>query len=191
MPDITREVPTNKYCSQSMKTATSFGGPFVLLPKRLFSDWVEGIGDAPDIDSGLYGEVCNSPMGNAFAHIVPFMGGDIVRLCEMPDDLFWIPLDYGGVLAQCIAADSLEAFVEFALETATQNEWDEVIEFKVTEREFIVMDSCGFDGDDQPKIDLNLEPGMHRIESTYKEGESTYAYVFRIIKCEQASSDNS
>lgn len=174
-----------------MKTATSFGGPFVLIPERLFYDWVEGVGYVPEIDSGLYGEACNSPRGSAYAHIIQFMGVDIVRLCEMPDDLYWIPLEYGGILAQCIAANSLEEFVEFSLETATRNEWDEVIEFKVTDREFIVMDSCGFDEDNQPKIDLNLEPGMHRIEATYREGETTYAYVFRILKCEQASSCNS
>jgi len=120
-----------------MKTATSFGGPYVLLPKRLFFDWIEAMGDDPNVDSGLYGEVCNSPKSSAYAHIVQFLGADVVKVFEMPDDIFWIPLEYGGLLVQWIAADSLENLVDFALETATENEWDEVLNFEVQDREFI------------------------------------------------------
>ena len=45
-----------------------------------------------------------------------------------------------------------------------------------------IMDSCGFDGDGQPKIDCVLDPGEYRINATYAEDDDTMATVFQLTK---------
>ena len=93
-----------------MQTATSFGGPFVVLPRRLVSAWVTGIGDRPEQDRGLYGKVCGP---HSHMHVIHFHGTDVLRVAEDPGDLYWVPRDGGGLIVQWIAADSLGELIEF------------------------------------------------------------------------------
>ncbi len=164
------------------QTATSFGGPYVLLPKRLFTSWDEAIGENANTDSGMYGEVCNASRDCAFAHVIPFLDAEVVRLCEMPNDIHWVPLDYGGLIVQLVMAESLEYFVDFVLETVAMNQWEQRIEFEVKDREFLIMDSLGDDRDGQPKIHLTLEPGLHRVESLFRETSTIDAYVLLVSR---------
>ena len=66
----------NGFKSQKMETATSFGGPFILLPKSLAGEWSKAMGDSPDPASGLYREVCQF---GSFMHLISFYGVTIVR----------------------------------------------------------------------------------------------------------------
>ena len=162
-----------------METATSFGGPFVLLPKILANQWSKAIGDNPEPDSGLYGEVCGS---EDFMHLISFQGRTVVRIAEEPGDLFWIPTDQGGLVLQWVGADSLDDLVAFGQKVAGTNDWQETLEFTISDPELRIMDSCGFDGDDQPKIDLSIDPGEYQISATYSEDENTMVTVFQLTK---------
>ena len=166
-----------------METATSFGGPFVLLPKRLTGEWSKAIVDNPDPDTGLYGEVCES---KDFMHLISFQGVSVVRIADDPSDLFWIPTDHGGLVLQWVGADSLEDLVAFGQKVAAADQWQETLEFTIADPELRIMDSCGFDGDDQPKIAILVEPGEYQIAATYAEDENTMATVFRLTKKDQA-----
>ena len=162
-----------------METATSFGGPFILLPKCLADEWSEAMGDSPEPDSGLYGEVCRS---GDFMHLIPFHGVTVVRIAELPSDLFWIPADRGGLIVQWVGADSLDDLVAFGRKVAAENEWQESLQFTVADQQIRIMDSCGFDGDGQPKIDIAIDPGVYQINAAYAEDDCTMATVFRLTK---------
>jgi hypothetical protein len=162
-----------------MKTATSFGGPFILLPKKLAGEWSKALGDSPEPDSGLYGEVCRS---EDFMHLISFQGVTLVRIAEVPSDLFWIPTDQGGLIVQWVGADSIDDLVAFGQKIAASNEWQERLEFTVLDREIRIMDSCGFDGDGQPKIDISIDPGVYQIVAAYAEDDDTMATVFQLTK---------
>lgn len=162
-----------------METATSFGGPFVLLPKRLAGEWSKAIGDNPEPESGLYGEVCDS---QDFMHLISFEGVTVVRIAEDPSDLFWIPTDRGGLVLQWVGADSLDDLIAFGEKVVATNEWQETLEFTIADSELRIMDSCGFDGDDQPKIDFSIDPGKYQISATYAEDDHTMATVFRLTR---------
>ena len=162
-----------------METATSFGGPYILLPKSLAGEWSLAMGDSPDPDSGLYGEVCQF---GSFMHLISFHGVTIVRIAEDPSDLFWIPTDQGGLIVQWLGADSLEDLLAFGQKIAAANEWQDVLEFTVSDADIRIMDSCGFDGDDQPKIDISIPPGEYQIDAAYAEDDATMATVFRLSK---------
>lgn len=164
------------------QTATSFGGPYVLLPKRLFTSWGEEIGENANTDSGMYGEVCNFSRDCVLAHVIPFLDAEVVRLCVMPDDIYWVPLDYGGLVVQWFTGDSSQEFLDYMWETVAMNQWEERIEFEVHDREFLIMDSLGDDRDGQPKIHLTLEPGLHRVESLYRETSTIDGYILRISR---------
>jgi len=167
-----------------METAKSLGGQFVLLPSRLAGEWSKAIGDNPEPDSGLYGEVCES---KDFMHLISFQGVSVVRIADEPSDLFWIPTDRGGLVLQWVGADSLDDLVAFGEKIAAADEWQETLDFTITDPELRIMDSCGFDGDDQPKIAILVEPGEYQIAATYAEDENTMATVFRLTKKDQAN----
>jgi hypothetical protein len=167
-----------------METATSFGGPFILIPKRLAGEWSKAIGDSPDPDYGLYGEVCQ---GEELMHLISFHGVTVVRIAVEPSDLFWVPADQGGLIVQWVGADSLDDLVAFGQKVAASNEWQEMIEFTVLDPDVFIMDSCGFDGDGQPKIDVSVVPGEYEISAKYAEDEKTMASVYRLIKKDQAN----
>lgn len=167
-----------------METATNFGGPYVLLPKRLAREWSMAIGDDPVPESGLYGEVCWS---QDFMHLISFQGVTVVRIADDPCDLFLIPNDRGWLVLQWVAADSLDDLVAFGQKVVSADEWQETLEFTITDRELRIMDSCGFDGDDQPKIDFLVDPGEYQISATYAEDENTMATVFQLTKKDQAN----
>ncbi len=160
-----------------MQKATSFGGPFVLLPARLVDDWADAVQSDPNPDSGQYGAFCD---GDSLIKVFPFHDAETVRLGQEPSELFWLPALDGGLLIQWIGADSLEALIAFAQSVAARDSWDEAIVFNTTEPEMVIMDSCGFDGDDQPKIQFELKPGQHLVQATYAEDSSTMAAVFRL-----------
>lgn len=162
-----------------METATSFGGPFIFLPKRLTDEWSKAIGDNPEPDSGLYGEVCGS---ENFMHPISFQGSTAVRIAEEASDLFWLPTDRGGLVLQWVGADSLDDLVAFGKKVAATSEWQETLEFTISNQEMRIMDSCGFDGDDQPKIDLSIDPGEYQISATYAEDENTMSTIFQLTK---------
>ena len=162
-----------------METATSIGGPFILLPKKLADDWSKAIGDNPEPDSGLYGEVCVS---EGFMHLISFQGMTAVRIAEEPSDLFWIPTDRGGLILQWVGADSLDDLVAFGQKVAATSDWQETLAFTIFDPEQRIMDSCGFRGDDQLKIDLSIAPGEYQISATYAEDENTMATVFQLTK---------
>lgn len=162
-----------------MEAATSFGGPFVLLPKRLADEWSKAIGDNPEPDSGLYGEVCGS---ENFMHLISFEGSVVIRIAEEPSDLFWLPTDRGGFILQWVGADSLDDLLAFGQKVAAANEWQETLDFTIVDLELRLMDSCGFDGDDQPKIDISIDPGEYQITATYAEDDHTMATVFELTK---------
>ena len=162
-----------------MKTATSFGGPFVFIPIDLIDDWVNAMGEAPDSERGLYGKVCGH---NSYMHSIPFGGTEVLRIAEDPSDLFWIPREDGGLIIQWIAAESLGDLIAHGEAVAESNQWEEVLSFEVANSRMCIMDSCGFDGDDQPKIDIDLSPGIYEVCATHNEGENTWATVFRVAK---------
>lgn len=162
-----------------MNTATSFGGPFVLLPLELAAEWSESIGDSPEPSSGLYGEVCGV---SSLMHTISFHGVQVLRVAEEPSDIFWDPSDSGGLIIQWIGADSLEQLVEFGRKISDQAEWQERVDFDVVHAAMRLMDSCGFDEDGQPKIDIQLAPGKYLVEAAYAEDEDTMATVFRLTK---------
>ncbi len=165
--------------AEKVKTATSFGGPFILLPMRLADEWSKAIGDTPEPESGLYGEVCGS---EGFMHLISFQGSTVVRIAEEPSDLVWIFTDRGGLILQWVGADSLDDLVAFGQKIAAANEWQETLDFTIADPELRIMDSCGFDGDDQPKIDFSIDPGEYQINATYAEDSDTMATVFRLTK---------
>ncbi|BCX48543.1 conserved hypothetical protein [Haloferula helveola] len=167
-----------------METATSFGGPFILLPKKLADEWSKAIGDDPRPDSGLYGEVCQF---GSFMHPISFGGVTVVRIGDEPSDLFWVPSNDGGLILQWVGADSLDDLVSFGQRVADGDDWQETLELTLSEGEIRIMDSCGFEGDNQPKIDASLSPGKYRIDAAYAEDENTMATVFRLTKNEQAN----
>ena len=164
-----------------METATSYGGPFVVLPRSLIAAWVEGIGDRPTPDSGLYGKACGTP---GLMHVVPFQGTDVLRIGEDPGDLFWVELPNGGIVIQWIAADSLDELIQFGREVVDRNKWLEELVVEIPEDGIQILDSCGFEGDDQPKIQASVSAGTFQVQATFEEGERTWATVFKfsIIK---------
>lgn len=162
-----------------MKTATSFGGPFILLPMRLSDEWSGAIGDTPEPESGLYGEVCGS---EGLMHLILFQGSLVVRIAEEPSDLVWIPTDRGGLILQWVGADSLDDLVAFGQKIAAADEWQETVDLTIADPELRIMDSCGFDGDGQSKIDFSIDPGEYQINATYAEDDATMATVFRLEK---------
>ena len=164
-----------------MNQATSFGGPFVLMPKRLLDKWVESMGGVPDPEIGLYGEVCSE---QSLMHVIRFEGAEIVRLAEEPSDLFWLPSELGGIVVQWMGADSAEQLLAYGEKIADEAKWDEELEFEVKESDLVLMDSCGFEGDGQPKIEISLSAGSYKIEAVYSESETVADTVFRIRKKE-------
>jgi hypothetical protein len=82
---------------------------------------------------------------------------------------------------------TLEDLVAFGQKVAAADQWQETLEFTIADPELQIMDSCGFDGDDQPKIAILVEPGEYQIAATYAEDENTMATVFRLIKKDQAN----
>lgn len=167
-----------------MNNATSFGGPFVLLPQHLADEWSEAMGDCPEPDSGLYGEVCGEA---SLMHKISFRGTEVLRVAEEPGDLFWYPTDTGGLVIQWIAADSIEQLVDFARNVSDRGEWQERLEFVVVRGAMRIMDSCGFDDDGQPKIDVELTPGKYLVEALYAVNANTMATVFRFTGKDQAN----
>jgi len=164
-----------------METATSFGGPFAVLPKSLVASWIEGIGDQPTPDSGLYGKACGTP---GLMHVVPFHGTDVLRIGEDPGDLFWVQLPNGGVVIQWIAADLLKDLIQFGREVASRDKWMEELVVEIPEGEIQIMDSCGFEGDDQPKIRASVSPGDYKVQATHEDGDWTMATIFKFTKIE-------
>jgi hypothetical protein len=162
-----------------MNTATSFGGPFVLLPLDLTGEWSEAIGDSPEPSSGLYGEVCGEA---SLMHTISFGGAQVLRVAEEPSDLFWEPSDSGGLIIQWIGADSIEQLVDFGRRVTERAVWQEQVEFDVSHAAMRIMDSCGFDDDGQPKIDLQLTPGKYLVEAVYAEDADTMATIFRLTR---------
>ncbi|MCW1884506.1 immunity 21 family protein [Luteolibacter flavescens] len=164
-----------------MKTATSFGGPFILLPHRLAGEWSEALGDRPDTDQGLYGEVCKGT-GTSFMSLIPFRGIEVLRISDVPHDLNWVPFHTGGLVIQCDFADSLEQLLDFVAAVAETEIWEERLEMNLDDTAIRIMDSCGFDGDGQPKIDVFLKPGKYRVEAGYAESETVGATIFRLSR---------
>lgn len=115
-------------------------------------------------------------------HLISFQGTQILRVAEMPDDLFWILSDSGGLIIQWVGADSLEQLVDFGRKVAEANAWQESLEFDVEDAAIRIMDSCGFEGDGQPKIDVQLAPGRYQVEAAYAENENTMATLFRLTQ---------
>ena len=163
-----------------LKAATSFGGPFVILPRNLTTALVEEIGTSPTPDEGIYEQVCHvGTLG--FMRSVPFQGIEVISIAEHPDDIFWVPRQSGGLIIQWIAADSLEGLIAFGKQVADRrNHWQETLEFEILDAEMRIMDSCGFETDGQPKIDVTLPHGRYRINAAYEEDEDTMAMIFEI-----------
>ena len=157
--------------------ATSFGGPYILLPRRKVPEWINRMGETPEPDRGLYGQLCSD---NDYLFSLPFSGSSVLRLGEGPADLFWQPGSDGGLAVQWIGADSEEALLQFAREIAAADAWEESLEISVPDQEIRIMDSCGFENDGQPKIDIELQPGLYRASATYAENERTMAVVVRL-----------
>ncbi|MEJ6579276.1 MAG: Imm21 family immunity protein [Akkermansiaceae bacterium] len=170
-----------------LKAATSFGGPFVILPRSLTSAWAQEIGDSPTPDEGLYEQVCH--VGSlSFMRAIPFQGIEVISIAEQPDDIFWVPQPSGGLIIQWIAADSLEGLIVFSRQAADRRiHWQETLEFEIVESEIRIMDSCGFETDDQPKIDVTLAPGRYQINAAYEEDDDNMAMIFKISLVSQAS----
>jgi len=63
----------------------------------------------------------------------------------------------------------------------------ESLEIEVLTEEIRIMDSCGFDGDDQPKIDALIEPGIYQVQATYEKGSDTWATVFQLTRINAAN----
>ncbi len=162
-----------------MDTATSFGGPFVLLPLELTGEWSEAIGDSPEPDSGLYGEVCGVA---SLMHMISFHGVQVLRVAEEPGDLFWQPSDSGGLIIQWVGADSISQLLDFGLRVSERAEWQEQVEFDVSRAAMRIMDSCGFDDDGQPKIDFQLKQGKYLVEAVYAEDSDTMATIFQLTR---------
>lgn len=115
-------------------------------------------------------------------HLIFFQGVSVVRIADEPGDLFWIPTDRGGLVLQWVGADSLDDLAGFGQKVAAADDWQETLDFTITDPELRIMDSCGFDGDDQPKIDFRVAPGEYRLTARYVEDDDTKATVFRLTK---------
>ncbi len=152
-----------------------------MLPRKLSGEWSKAIGDVPEPDRRLYGEVCS---GEGLMHLISFDGSTVVRIGEEPGDLFWLPDERGGLVVQWIGADSLEDLLMFAQKVAAAGDWQEALEITISDPELRMMDSCGFDGDEQPKIDVSIVPGDYEIRAAYAEDENTMATVFSLNKKE-------
>ena len=113
-------------------------------------------------------------------HLISFQGVSVVRIAEEPSDLFWIPAERGGLLLQWGGAETLEELVAFGQKVAEANNWQETLDFTIANAELRIMDSCGFDGDNQPKIDFMIDPGEYQIRATYAEDDDAMVTVFQL-----------
>ncbi|YCM43726.1 Imm21 family immunity protein [Verrucomicrobiaceae bacterium 227] len=165
-----------------LQHAESFGGPFIILPRNLVGSWVRDMGDHPTPDEGLYGKACHLD-NPGYICAVPLQGTEVISITEDPSDIFWVPRKSGGLIIQWLAADSLEDLIAFGERVAdNRDQWDETLEFEVPDSEVRIMDSCGFETDDQPKIDITLVPGLYQIKAALGEDETTMATVFEITR---------
>lgn len=162
-----------------MQHVSSFGGPRVLLPTSEVPRWIDEIGVAPTPEAGLYGLACSIPMGGAYCGVITPWDTPLLIFGDGPDDIFYAPHEFDGLFFRWCGAESLEQLTAFAIAESGREVWDETVEFRVVDSDMTLMDTCTFEGDDGPRIQLNLRTGAYLVKSRYAESTDVMTVVHR------------
>ncbi|WP_325100855.1 Imm21 family immunity protein [Haloferula rosea] len=160
-----------------MNSASSLGGPYVLVQDDRMNDWVRGIGPDPDPKRGLYGRVCK---GGSLIERFDFEGSEVLRISDEPSDLLWRSLFDGGLVVQWVAAESEEDLIRFAETVAAREVWDESCVLRIRSSSVTIMDALGRPGDGEAKIVERLEPGDYQVDACLAEDDDNEALIVRL-----------
>lgn len=159
-----------------MQHVSSLGGPRVMLPRNEVQRWLNELGESPRTDEGLYGMAC-SVMD--YCGIISPWQTPLLIFGDDPADLYYRQDIFDGLLFRWVAANSLNELTEFAIAQATEESWDEVIEFKTHAEDYTLMDACAFSEEASPRVQMRLRPGIYRIESRYAETPELSTIIHR------------
>lgn len=159
-----------------MQHVSSLGGPRVLLPTSEIGRWIDELGATLSPDSGLYGHACSV---DRYCGVIAPWNTPLLIFGDYPADIFYLPEQYDGLFFRWIGADSMDQLVSFAIAEADVDSWDETTIFDVVDQDMTVMDTCSFNGDTAPRIQLKMPTGSYAIRSRYAASDSVMTVVHR------------
>lgn len=140
----------------------------------------------PDIEdeSGLeeiYARICE---GNEWLQLIPFEDGHMLRMGEGPMPILWMNRPDGAIAVQWQGADSEEQLLNFALENAVQETWDEEVSFDAGDGLLYLAASTEVIWlDYSPSLcEVSLPPGRYQVTAKWLETDSTMAIIFRFSR---------
>ncbi|QDU41295.1 hypothetical protein Mal4_56610 [Maioricimonas rarisocia] len=160
-----------------MQSVSSFGGPYVLLPKVTVDRWMDELGDAPAPDHGLYGMACSV---DGWCGIIRPWETPLLVFGDEPADIYWLPGGEGGLFIRWLAADSLAQLTAFAESVAAAGNWTERLEWDAVTGDYVLMDTCAAPGDPSARMEIPLTPGRYAVESQYAESGEVMTVITRL-----------
>lgn len=158
-----------------MPIASSLGGPHVMLPTSEITRWIQLIGDYPEPHTGLYGLACS--VENYCGVIEPW-GIPLIVFGDDPADIYSAEKEPYTFFFRWLGADTLVQLQDFAFQAAATNQWDEVLELKISDSHMSIIDSCASPA--SPRIDLQLKTGEYIMSSTYAQSSDVATIVHRL-----------
>lgn len=161
-------------------------GSIVLVPRRLVRVLsLEEAAESPGTDdeteaSGIYERICE---GNEWLRLIPFEDGDMLRMGEASNPVFWINRPDGALAVQWQGADSEEQLLNFA-ENADGDVWDEEIHFDAGDGHFFLSDCTQvlWGDDDSELCQVSLPKGQYTVTARWAESETVSAIIFRFSR---------
>ena len=160
-----------------MQYVSSLGGPFIMLPTSDVDRWVRELGEYPTPQSGPYGLACS--IENYCGVIAPWET-PILVFGDDPADLYFTASHFDGLFFRWIGADSLPQLLDFAVQQAQAETWDETAEFHVTQTDLTVIDAGAPTRDESTQIRLQLRAGAYTVQSRYAQSEDVMTIVHRL-----------
>ena len=163
-----------------MHWISSYGGPFVVIPRTIAEAWTGNSSDDYDIACGVVG----------FVGVIKKLGYEVFVLGDEPARTSIFETGGRSFIVRCLAANS-ESAIELAclsicgrLEDAADIEdVDERCSFVVSDPDFIIMDSV-LDGacPEEKVLPFKLAEGRYEVRTYYFENDDVELLVHDFVE---------
>ncbi|HAV64174.1 MAG TPA: hypothetical protein DCY13_17635 [Verrucomicrobiales bacterium] len=160
-----------------MKWIESLGGPLVLLPKSLVSEWGGADLEHP-MEGDDYGRACAVP---GYLAEIPVGTGVGLVLWGSPDRTTILETNSGWALVRWQYADSEAGMLECVHANIANAEVLEEIRHTGTDESYQLFDSVYPGNEIEETLELKLAPGVYRV-STRNHAESRTGFLAHLFE---------
>jgi hypothetical protein len=162
-----------------MKWIESAGGPLILIPRSLLSDWHGASLETPMVGDD-YQRACAI---SGYLGKTQVGGGTALVLGDTPDRTAVIESELGPTLLRWGCADSEEAMLKAVRTSLGGAKVIEELEHYVSEPEHLLFDSMWSGGEFEDSLELRLGTGAYRVVTRWNKGPRVQFLAHVFEKC--------